>query len=227
MLEYGQTVPLLVVCDATNPDRVFVINGHRCLQVARELGWMKIKCLVRSIENETEALILHLLENTRRKTVTPTNWRSMSNCWHASMACRFATSRGCWATVRATSTACSSASICRRLSFPIGNQHPALTIARVFALIREPDPLSAWQRLRSKYERATQDVAAVPPSDEPADDPTAWEPYRRPTKTALLKVRDLVSRAKMPSTQEASGNWHLACLITLVARRRSSSPSRS
>jgi len=36
-------------------------------------------------------------------------------------------------------------------------------------------------------------VAAVPPSDEPADDPTAWEPYRRPTKTALLRSRSRVS----------------------------------
>jgi len=203
MLAYGQTVPLLVVRDATNPDHVFVINGHRCLQVARELGWMKIKCLVRSIENETEALILHLLENTRRKTVTPYElavYVELLARQHGVQVRALAELLGYSPSYIYSMLKCLN--LPETILSDWKNQHPALTIARVFALIREPDPLSAWQRLRSKYERATQDVAAVPPSDEPADDPTAWEPYRRPTKTALLKVRDLVSRAKMPSTQE-------------------------
>jgi len=213
MLAYGQTVPLLVVRDATNPDHVFVINGHRCLQVARELGWMKIKCLVRSIENETEALILHLLENTRRKTVTPYElavYVELLARQHGVPVRNLAELLGYSPSYIYSMLKCLN--LPETILSDWRNQHPALTIARVFALTRGPDPLSAWQRLRSKYERATQDVAAVPPSDEPADDPTASEPYRRPTKTALLKVRDLVSRAKMPFTQEAVREMALGLL---------------
>ena len=202
MLVYGQIGVLLVVRHATIPDCYFVINGHRCLQAARNLGWPTIKCLVRSIEKGTEALILHMLENSLRKT--PTSYETAVFC--ELLARRGVKPRDIAKLLGYSPTYIYNMLKCLHLPTNIladwQHQHPALTIANVIALAYSPDSAAAWERLRAKYERAMNPVAGVPPSDGHADDLPGWEPYQRPSKVAALKVRDVLSRADMPCTPE-------------------------
>ena len=203
MLVYGQTAPILVVRHAKIRDCYVVIDGHRRLQAARDLGWREIKCLVRSIESQTEAPILHMLANILQKTPTTYELAVFAEL----LARKYRVPVLDLARLLGFSGSYIY-SLLRCLRLPpniLGDwqhQHPALTISRIFALAHAPDPTSAWERLRARYERTMNPVAGVPPSDEAADDPSAWEPYRRPSKVAALKVRDVLSHTDMPCTQE-------------------------
>jgi hypothetical protein len=88
------------------------------------------------------------------------------------------------------------------------NRHPAATLPKLSAVSREFDKVAAWERVRSQHEKAESRVLSPSIHDDEDEseserDSTGWEEYRRPSKAAIRRMRDVVSRAKLPSDPES------------------------
>lgn len=66
--ESGILVPPIVRQDR---ELFVIVAGHRRVRASREAGLVEIPCMVRQSEGETENLLLALVENLRRKDLTP------------------------------------------------------------------------------------------------------------------------------------------------------------
>ena len=62
----------IVVCrDPHDPEKFHPICGYTRLELARELGWNTIRCTIREVHGERDALLMNLSENLARSNLTP------------------------------------------------------------------------------------------------------------------------------------------------------------
>ena len=69
--EYGLVQPVTVVQQGATPGKYVLIDGRRRLRAVAASGRKKIRATIRSVANETEARIVHLISNCVCDTVSP------------------------------------------------------------------------------------------------------------------------------------------------------------
>ena len=203
--EYGLVEPVTVVQDAT-PGKYVLIDGRRRLRAVAAAGRRTIRATIRSIENATEARIVHLISNCVRKTVSPFELASYCELLKRD--------NGVDVPTLAKLLNCSNShiySLIHCLSLPPDiltawkDQHPCLTLKRMIALSRAADPSAAWIAMRADYDRREHRLTVPPPPDDDTGSPgtTGWRGFRRPSKAQLAKFRDFAAQAALPSDPES------------------------
>jgi len=202
--EYGLVEPVTVVRDAT-PGKYVLIDGRRRLRAVAASGGKKIRATIRSVANETEARIVHLISNCVCDTVSPFELAS-----YCEVLIR---DGGVDVPKLAKYLGYSNShiySLIACLSLPSDiltawkDQHPCLTLRQMIALSREGDPSAAWIAMRAAYDRREHRLTAAPPPDDDTESPgtTDWRGFRRPSKAQLAKFSDFAAQAELPSDPE-------------------------
>jgi hypothetical protein len=86
--------------------------------------------------------------------------------------------------------------------------HPLLSLPRLERLAHDvADGENKWlsmRRLHAKEEgkplpSLEEQLACLDDEDDAAHDVTGWTPFKRPTKAAILRIRDVLARQRMPA----------------------------
>jgi ParB/RepB/Spo0J family partition protein len=208
MSAHGQLNPVVVVLDKRNPGRFILIAGFRRLRAAAELGWKSIRASVCEVDNECDAYLINLAENAAR--------RDISTCELAHrcqmLLARFGLDEGELAQ-QLGYTRSYIHNLIKYLNLPKAildawrDGHPLMTLPRLQRLAASYDPVRIWETMRSRH--AVEESKAPPTLEEllvdekeRADDNSdGWAPFRRPSKSKLIKLRDTIGRQKhMPTT---------------------------
>jgi ParB/RepB/Spo0J family partition protein len=210
MVALRQFAPLVVARDRNNPERFILLAGFSRFRIAQKLGWSTVKVLVRSLNCELEAYLINLLENVAHDP--PGTFDLAVRC--DLILSRFGLSVPELAKLIGRTPAYVYMLRSLLTSLPSNarkdwqNRHPAATLPKLSAVSREFDKVAAWERVRSQHEKAESRVLSPSIHDDEDEseserDSTGWEEYRRPSKAAIRRMRDVVSRAKLPSDPES------------------------
>lgn len=195
----------IVVCrDPHDPEKFHPICGYTRLELARELGWNTIRCTIREVHGERDALLMNLSENLARSNLTP-----YESAAQIELICRrFLVKPEEVAKALALSVR-HVYSMLRYMSVlppdviaDWKNAHPLLTFRILDRLSKEPNPTRAWQALRARHEIEENKVPSTYVPTEDDGDTSGWEEFKRPTKAKLARLRDILSRAKLPNDPE-------------------------
>jgi ParB/RepB/Spo0J family partition protein len=204
-----QFAPLVVVKDRDNPEKYILIAGFSRFRIAQELGWTSIKVIVLSISSEFEAYAVNLVENVARAPVFTFDLADRCDFLIRTFGVSVADLAKLLGKVpsyiyqlRSLLTSLPSNALRDWKS-----RHPAATLPRLVAVSREFDKVAAWERVRGQHEKAESRVLSPSIRDEDESeserDSSGWEEYRRPSKAAIRRMRDVVIRAKLPSDPES------------------------
>jgi ParB/RepB/Spo0J family partition protein len=217
---------ITVTPDPRHSGKFLNICGGNRVKAARELGQTTIRATIRQVHNECDALLMNLVENAARKDLTSFELAAQVEL-----------------IVRKFHTTISVTEIAKLLGFSTGhvytmlrllsnlpsdiltdwaNQHPLLTVKFLEKLHQEPDPSGTWQSVRTKHELRENQLpynSFVPAEDD--GDQSGWEEYKRPSKAKLIRLRDIVVRAKLPVDPEKFRK----VIVGLVDWMRGASPN--
>jgi ParB/RepB/Spo0J family partition protein len=195
----------IVVCrDAHDPDKYHLIAGFTRYELARELGWPTIRCTIREVHSERDALLMNLSENVARSNLT-----SFELAAQIELICRrfllkpedIAEALGL--SVRHVYSMLRYMSVLPPdVISDWKNAHPLLTFRILDRLSKEPNPTRAWQAMRARHEIEENKVPTTFVPTEDDGDTSGWEEFKRPTKAKLARLRDILSRAKLPNDPE-------------------------
>ncbi len=195
----------IVVCrDPHDPEKFHPICGYTRLELARELGWSTIRCTIREVHSERDALLMNLSENLARSNLTP-----YESAAQIELICRrFLVKPEEVAKALALSVR-HVYSMLRYMSVlppdviaDWKNAHPLLTFRILDRLSKEPNPTRAWQAMRARHEIEENKVPTTFVPTEDDGDTSGWEEFTRPSKAKLAHLRDILSRAKLPNDPE-------------------------
>ena len=205
MLALRQFTPLVVARDRDNPERYILLAGFARYRNAQKLGWPTVKVLVRTLSCELEAFLINLLENTARDP--PGTYDLAVRC--DLIISRFGLSVSELAKLIGRTDAYVYQLRSLLATLPSNarrdwqNRHPAATLPKLAAVSREFDKIAAWEKVRSQHEKAENKVISPSIDDddegETEKDSSGWEEFKRPSKAAIRRMRDVVSRAKLPT----------------------------
>jgi ParB/RepB/Spo0J family partition protein len=208
MSAHGQLNPVVAVLDKKSPGRFVLVAGFRRLRAAAELGWKTIRASVCEVENECDAYLINLAENAARKEIT--TFELAHRC--QLLVARFGLDEGELAQ-QLGFTRSYIHNLIKYLNLPKPildswrDGHPLMTLPRLQRLAASYDPVQIWETMRSRH--AVEEGKAPPTLEEllldekeRADDNSdGWAPFRRPSKSKLIKLRDTIGRQKqMPAT---------------------------
>jgi len=195
----------IVVCrDPHDPEKFHPICGYTRLELARELGWNTIRCTIREVHSERDALLMNLSENLARSNLTP-----YESAAQIELICRrFLVKPEEIAKALALSVR-HVYSMLRYMSVlppdviaDWKNAHPLLTFRILDRLSKEPNPTREWQAMRARHEIEENKVPTTFVPTEDDGDTSGWEEYARPSKAKLAHLRDILSRVKLPNDPE-------------------------
>jgi ParB/RepB/Spo0J family partition protein len=206
----GLINPITVVVDAKEPGKFIVICGFRRFRAACELGWPSIKASVREIASVADAYLLNLMENQARATISTYDlaFRCELLARHFKMPVTELAKQLGYSPSHVHNLIRLLGALPKSISEDWKAGHPLLSIARLDRLSH--DTLGAegkWQVMRRQF---TKEESKAPPSLEEqfadledaefdaARDPTGFQPFKRPSKAAIMRVRDIISRQRMP-----------------------------
>jgi ParB/RepB/Spo0J family partition protein len=200
----GLINPLTVRRDEHDPDRYHLICGGHRLDALRSLKKSHARCTVRGPLSDRDILLMNLGENFARRTIT-----SFQLAEQIELIVRKFLAKPEEVAGALGLSAVHVRSLLRYLStLPpdvVGDWkagHPALTHRMLARLVREPFPSRVWQSIRSRSELAENVVPSTYVPTEADTDESGWEPYKRPTRAKLARLRDIVMRAKLPADPE-------------------------
>jgi ParB/RepB/Spo0J family partition protein len=201
MVALRQFSPLLVARDRDDPEKYILLAGFSRFRIAQKLGWTTVKVIVRSLCSELEAYAVNLLENVAHAPLATFDLADRCD-----LICRkFGVSVPDLA--KLIGKAPSYVYQLRGLlaSLPSNalrdwrNRHPAATLPNLVAVTRAFDKPDAWEKVRARYECSEgRTTPALVPSDEDTSGPTGWTEFKRPSKAALRRLRDVASCARLP-----------------------------
>jgi ParB/RepB/Spo0J family partition protein len=210
MIALRQFVPVIVARDRNDPQKYILLAGFARFRTAQKLGWSTIRVIVRSLNSELEAYLLNLLENVAHD---PPGTYDLAVRFDLIIS-RFSLTVAELAKLVARTPAYIYALRSLLTSLPSNarrdwkNRHPAATLHKLAAVSREFDKVAAWEKVRAQHERA--EGKAISPSLDIEDDEgeteadsSGWEEFKRPSKAAIRRMRDVLSRAKLPSDPES------------------------
>ncbi len=200
----GLINPLTVRRDEHDPELYHLICGAHRLDALRTLKKSHARCTVRGPLSERDTLLLNLGENLARRTLTSFQLASQIELIVRKFLLKPEEIAGALGL-----SAVHVRSMLRYLStlppdvvsdWRAG--HPALTHRMLARIVREPFPSRVWQSIRSRSEIAENAVPTTfVPSENDADE-SGWEPFKRPTRAKLARLRDILMRAKLPVDPE-------------------------
>jgi ParB/RepB/Spo0J family partition protein len=206
MVALRQFAPLIVARDRTDPNKFILLAGFSRFRIAQKRGWRTVKVLVRALNSEVEAFLINLLENIGHAPV---------GTYDLAVRCdliigKFGLSVAELAQLIAKTPAYVYMLRSLLTSLPANARrdwqarHPAATLHKLAAVCREFDKVSAWEKVRAQHEKA-EGIKVLSPSPDIDDegeteaDSSGWEEFKRPTKAQIRRMRDAVSRAKLPA----------------------------
>jgi ParB/RepB/Spo0J family partition protein len=206
MVALRQFVPLVGARDRDNPERIILLAGFSRFRIAQKRGWPTVKVLVRTLNSELEAFLLNLLENIGHAPV---------GTYDLAVRCDLIISKFALSVPELAKLIGRTPAYVYQLrslltSLPSNarkdwqNRHPAATLPKLAAVSREFDKVAAWEKVRAQHEKAVGKVlsSSIDIDDDEAEtekDSSGWEEYKRPSKAAIRRMRDVVSRAKLPT----------------------------
>jgi Predicted transcriptional regulators len=210
MVALRQFAPLVVARDRNDPNKFILLAGFSRFRIAQKRGWRTIKVLVRALNSELEAFLLNLLENIGHAPV---------GTYDLAVRCDLIISKFGLSVAELAQLIARTPAYVYQLrsllsSLPSNarrdwqNRHPAATLHKLAAVCREFDKAAAWEKVRAQHEKAEGKVLS-PSIDidddegETEGDTSGWEEFKRPSKAAVRHMRDIVSRARMPSDPES------------------------
>jgi len=206
MIALRQFVPLVGARDRDNPERIILLAGFSRFRIAQKRGWPTVKVLVRTLNSELEAFLLNLLENIGHAPVGTYDLAARCDL----IISKFGLSVPELAKLIGRTPAYVYQLRSLLTSLPSNarkdwqNRHPAATLPKLAAVSREFDKVAAWEKVRAQHEKAVGKVlsSSIDIDDDEAEtekDSSGWEEYKRPSKAAIRRMRDVVSRAKLPT----------------------------
>ena len=195
---------LTVARDAHDPEHYHLICGGHRLDALRSLKKTHARCTVRGPLSDRDLLLMNLGENLARRTLTSFQLASQIELIVRKFLVKPEEVAGALGL-----SAVHVRSMLRYLStlppdvvadWKAG--HPALTHRMLARLVREPFPSRVWQSIRSRSELAENVVPTTFTPTESDLDESGWEPYRRPTRAKLARLRDILMRARLPADPE-------------------------
>jgi ParB/RepB/Spo0J family partition protein len=207
MVALRQFAPLIVARDRTDPNKFILLAGFSRFRIAQKRGWRTVKVLVRALNSEVEAFLINLLENIGHAPV---------GTYDLAVRCdliitKFGLSVAELAQLIAKTPAYIYALRSLLTSLPANarrdwqGRHPAATLHKLAAVSREFDKVAAWEKIRAQHEKAEGIKVLSPDIDDENEieaDSSGWEEFKRPSKAAIRRMRDVVSRAKLPTNPE-------------------------
>jgi ParB/RepB/Spo0J family partition protein len=209
MDETGLLHPIVVTEDKHRPDHYLLLCGHRRFRIASELGWRTIRATVREVKSVAEAALLNIVENVSRKDMSP---------YELAVACERMVREFGIRSGTLAKTIGYSQSYVQNLIRMLGTLppavledwkagHPLLVNKRLERLSHDPDAQQKWLTVRAQYardenritptlEQQLQEIEDQAEQEEELGD--GWLPYRRPTKSQSVKLRDVLARARLP-----------------------------
>lgn len=205
MQQNGLIHPVVVAKHPNRPGHYFLLCGSRRFRAAAELGWPAIRASVREIKSVAEAHVLNIVENLDRSDIT--SYELAVACERMTRQFRMSPSQLAKAIGYSLSHVQNLVRLLTTLPSPILEDwkaaHPLLSCKRLERLAHDPDAVTKWQAARSKYtrEEGARPLTLEEQLEDTAsedDDPTGWQPYKRPTKAAILRLRDVLARQTLP-----------------------------
>jgi|GEM_PF-2997839 len=200
----GLVNPLTVMRDQHVPDRFHLVCGGHRLDALRALKKTHARCTVRDSLSERAALLMNLGENLARRTLTSFQLAAQIELIIRKflikpdeVACALGLS-----VVHVRSMLRYLSTLPPDVVADWKSGHPALTHRMLARLAREPFPSRIWQSIRSRSELAENAVPTTFVPTESDGDESGWEPYKRPTRAKLARLRDILMRAKLPADPE-------------------------
>ena len=162
------------------------------------------RCTVRGPLSERDTLLLNLGENFARRTLTSFQLASQIELLVRKFMLKPAEIAGALglSEVHVRSFLRYLSSLPADVISDWRNAHPALTHRMLARIAREPFPSRSWQQIRSRSEIAENAVPTTYTPTEADLDETGWEPYKKPTRAKLARLRDILMRAKLPTDPE-------------------------
>ena len=195
---------LTVRRDEHDPELYHLICGAHRLDALRTLKRSHARCTVRGPLSERDTLLLNLGENLARRTLTSFQLASQIELIVRKFLLKPEEIAGALGL-----SAVHVRSMLRYLStlppdvvsdWRAG--HPALTHRMLARIVREPFPSKVWQQIRSRSEIAENVVPTTFVPSESDLDESGWEPFKRPTRAKLARLRDILMRARLPVDPE-------------------------
>lgn len=206
MVALRQFVPLVGARDRDNPEKIILLAGFSRFRIAQKRGWPTVKVLVRTLNSELEAFLLNLLENIGHAPV---------GTYDLAVRCDLIISKFGLSVPELAKLIGRTPAYVYQLrslltSLPSNarkdwqNRHPAATLPKLAAVSREFDKVAAWEKVRAQHEKAVGKIlsSSIDIDKDEAEterDSSGWEEYKRPSKAAIRRMRDVVSRAKLPT----------------------------
>jgi ParB/RepB/Spo0J family partition protein len=210
MVALRQFVPLVVARDRDNPGKYILLAGFKRFRTAQKLNLPTVRVIVRSLNSELEAYLLNLLENIAQD---PPGTYDLAVRFDLIIS-RFGLTVAELAKLVSRTPAYVYQLRSLLTSLPSNARkdwqahHPAATLHKLAAVCREFDKVAAWEKVRTQHEKA--EGKAISPSldidddeGETETDSSGWEEFKRPSKAAIRRMRDVVSRAKLPTDPES------------------------
>jgi len=206
----GLINPITVVPNAKEPSTFVVVCGFRRFRAACELGWSSIKASVREIATVADAYLLNLMENQARATISTYDLASMCELLarHFHMPVTELAKQLGYSVSHVHNLIRLLGALPKSILDDWKTGHPLLSIARLDRLSHDIVGAEAkWQVMRRQF---TKEESMRPPTleeqfadledgqNDAAHDPTGWQPFKRPSKAAVMRVRDIISRQRMP-----------------------------
>jgi len=200
----GLVNPLTVMCDEHIPDRYHLICGGHRLDALRSLKKTHARCTVRGPLSERAALLMNLGENLARRTLTSFQLAAQIELIVRKFLLKPEEVAGALglSVVHVRSLLRYLSTLPPDVTSDWKAGHPALTHRMLARLAREPFPSRTWQSIRSRSELAENAVPTTFIPSESDGDESGWEPFKRPTRAKLARLRDILMRAKLPTDPE-------------------------
>jgi len=201
----GLIHPVVVTKDPRRSDYYLLLCGSRRFRAVAELGWRTIRATVREVKSVAEAHVLNIVENLDRSDITPYELAVASE--------RMIREFGMSASELAKAIGYSQSHLQNlvRLLTTLPPSiledwkaaQPLLTCRRLERLAHDPDAVKKWEAARSRYNReegarplTLEEQLEDAASEE--DNTTGLQAFKRPTKAAILRLRDILHRQRLP-----------------------------
>ena len=200
----GLINPLTVIRDEHDPDCFHLICGGHRLDALRTLKETHARCTVRGPLSDRDILLLNLGENHARRTLTSFELASQIELIVRKFLVRPEEVAGALglSAVHVRSLLHYISALPPDVVADWKAGHPALTHRMLARIVREPFPSRVWQSIRSRSEIAENAVPTTFVPGEGDRDESGWEPFKRPTRAKLARLRDILMRAKLPVDPE-------------------------
>lgn len=191
-------------------DQYVLIAGFQRFRAACALRWKTIRASVFEVKTEFDAYMINFAENLARST--PSTYDQARHCQYLVGRCGISESD---LAARMGRSYAHVHNLIKYLSLPPSivedwkNGHPrlSLSVLQRLASPTTPNPAEIWAKLRAQHTKEEQALPMLSAIEQLASEQRLDEDdgsdghtsFKRPTKAKMIKLRDVLSRQRMPS----------------------------